>query len=144
MELADIVRQLAQALHLPDLSPQPDGSAALRVNGIAVLLAPRPAGEPAFVARARLGALAGPGAAQCLPALMSANFFADGIGGAVASLDAQADVYLTQHFDLPSTSFAQVMASLERFVAQACRCQALLPSPADAAPPPHDLVGVRA
>lgn len=143
MELADIVRQLAQALPLPDLSPQPDGSAALRVNGIAVLLAPRPAGEPAFVARARLGAL-GRNAAQCLPALMSANFFADGIGGAVASLDAQADVYLTQHFDLRSTSFAQVMASLERFVAQARRCQALLPSPADPAPPPHDLVAVRA
>lgn len=143
MELAEIVRQLAQALQLPDLSPQADGSAAFRAQGIAVLLAPRPAGEPAFVARARLGALAGD-AVQCLPALMSANFFADGIGGAVASLDAQADVYLTQHFDLRSTSFALVLASLERFVAQACRCQALLPSPADAAPPPHDLMGVRA
>lgn len=144
MELADIVHQLAQALHLPELSPQPDGSAAFHAQGIAVLLAPRPAGEPGFVAQARLGALVGPDAAQCLPALMSANFFADGVGGAVASLDAQGDVYLTQHFDQRSTSFALVMANLERFVAQACRCQALLPSVADAAPPPHDLLAVRA
>lgn len=136
MELTELIRQLAQVLHLPGLEPETDGSCAFRVHGITVLLAPRPAGEHAFIARASLGALAGPVAAQCLPLLMSANFFADGIGGAAASLDGQGDVYLTQHFALGTVSAPYLLACLQRFVAQARRCQALLPSePAPAAWP---------
>ncbi len=130
MQLIDVVRGLAQALHLPELRPDADGSGAFRVHGIPVLLLPRPEGEQAFVARARLGSLQGADAASLLPQLMVANFFADGVGGAALSLDARGDVYLTQHFSEACAGFAHVLASLERFAAQARRCRDLLPAPA--------------
>ncbi len=130
MQLIDVVRGLAQALHLPELRPGADGSGAFRVHGIPVLLMPRPEGERAFVARARLGSLEGSDAASLMQQLMVANFFADGIGGAALSLDARGDVYLTQHFSEACAGFAHVLASLERFAAQARRCRDLLPAPA--------------
>lgn len=129
MQLIDVVRGLAQALHLPELQPGADGSGAFRVHGIPVLLLPRPEGEQAFVARSRLGSLEGADAVSLLPQLMVANFFADGVGGAALSLDARGDVYLTQHFSEASAGFAHVLASLERFAAQARRCRDLLPAP---------------
>lgn len=129
MQLIDVVRGLAQALHLPELRPDADGSGAFRVHGIPVRLLPRPEGEQAFVARARIGSLNGTDGHSLLPQLMVANFFADGIGGAALSLDARGDVYLTQHFSETSAGFAHVLACLERFAAQARRCRDLLPAP---------------
>jgi hypothetical protein len=66
---------------------------------------------------------------------MAANFFGNGVGGPVVGLDAQAQVFLTQNFQEQGLVFDPMLRALERFVAHAQSCRALLSPPPAAATP---------
>lgn len=129
MHLLDLVDPLRAALGLPHLHTQADGSSAFRAQGIPVLLIPRPAPEDAFVIRSRLGPIGDQARTDRFQALMRANFFADGIGGAALSLDGRGDVYLTQRMPQAGLQFDFFMGVLQRFIAQALRGRELLDLP---------------
>lgn len=126
MSLSDFIPQLASALRLPTLVAGPDGACAFRDGEVTVQLVPRPAGENAFVARARLGRVDAAGRAAMLERLLAANFFGNGVGGPVLGLDAQESVFLTQHFHPGGSGFEGLFTALERFVVHAAECRALL------------------
>lgn len=134
MRLSDAIARLACALNLPALVPTADGACAFSVQGVSVSLIPR-AGAAAFICRAHLGTLARGRLESQLPPLLAANLLALGVGGAVIGVDAQARVFLTQHFQEGGLEFAVLLRWLERFVQRAAACQASLaaPSPASAA-----------
>lgn len=131
MHLPQVIDHLRAVLRLAAMAPREDGSAGFRVGAIDVLLIPRPAPEAAFVARARLGRVEVADFAPLLVRLMQANFFADSVGGPALGLDADAGLFLTQHFEEGQLGLADIEAALSRFVTHAQRCQGLL---AQAAP----------
>ena len=67
-----------------------------------------------------------------LEPLLAANLFAMGVGGAVIGVDAQARVFLTQHFQEDGLEFAVLLRWLERFVQRAVACRASLAAPSQA------------
>lgn len=55
MKISEAIPLLAKALSLPALAPNPEGSCAFVVQGVAVCLMPK--SDAAFVCRAHLGRL---------------------------------------------------------------------------------------
>lgn len=126
MQLSQVITHWSAVLRLPQLAPEPDGGYGLRVGEIDIRLVPQPLSESAFVARACLGVVDVPDFAPLLERLLRENFFAGGVGGATLGLDAEARVFLTQHFDQGRLSLAAIDAWLARFVAQARQVRQML------------------
>lgn len=116
------IAELASQLRLPDLAVNDGGACALQFGEIGVSLVERP-GEDAFIARSHLGRLDPANIDPALERLLAACMFSDGASGAAVGVDAQGDLFLTQHFREDGLSAASFVAWLERFVrhAQACR-----------------------
>lgn len=126
MQLSQVITHLSAVLRLPQLAQGPDGSTGFRVGDIDVCLIPQPLTESGFVARAGLGTVDVPDFAPLLERLLRANFFPGGVGGATLGLDAQAQVFLTQHFDQAHLGLASIDAWLARFIAQARQVRRML------------------
>lgn len=126
MQLPQVIAHLSSVLRLPQMKQDEHGASGFRVHGIDIWLAPCPAPAAAFIVRASIGQVDVPDFAPLLESLVCANFFADGVGGAVFGIDARAQVFLTQHFDEGTFSLASMDAWLSRFVAQAQAGQELL------------------
>ena len=133
MQLPQVIEHLSSVLRLPQMKQDEHGASGFRIHDIDIWLAPCPAPAPAFIVRACLGQIDVPDFAPLLESLVCANFFADGVGGPVFGIDAQAQVFLTQHFEEGSFSLVSMDACLSRFVAQACAGQELLAQARDAA-----------
>lgn len=122
MSFDRFIAELASHLHLPDLSADGVGACALRFGEIGVSLIERP-GEAAFIARSHLGRLDAALLDPALEHLLAACMFNDGASGAAVGVDAQGELFLTQHFREDGLSVAGFAHWLERFVlhARACR-----------------------
>ena len=131
MQLSEAIPRLASALNLPALVATAEGACAFAVQGVSVSLIPR-GDAGAFICRAHLGALGRGRLDSQLEPLLAANLFAMGVGGAVIGVDAQARVFLTQHFQEDGLEFAVLLRWLERFVQRAVACRASLAAPSQA------------
>ncbi len=126
MQLPQAIAHLGAVLRLPQLEADEHGACAFRAGGVDIRLEPRPAPESAFVMRAFLGEVDVPDFAPLLERLLRADFFAGGVGGPALGLDAQAGLFLTQHFEEGRCSLASLEAWVARFIAHARACQGLL------------------
>ncbi len=126
MQLSQVITHLGAVLRLPQLAADEGGACAFRAGGVDIRLEPRPRPEAAFVLRAFLGDVDVPDFAPLLERLLRADFFAGGVGGPALGLDAQAGLFLTQHFEEGRHSLVSIEAWLARFIAHARVCQGLL------------------
>ena len=122
----ELVNQLAADLRLAPFPRGADGSCAMRLDALVYSFHPDRAGT--FLVRSRLGSIA-PSDGAWLARLLEGNLFDDGVGGPALGVDVRGEVFLTQHFDAGTLTFARFMDRLKRFVDTGEHWAAQLPLP---------------